>query len=113
MTNNNWVPEIMYEESEEGANNIPFIQVSEGEEMPKLLFMFESRNTGEAEPGPEGEEMPVFEWDLHQYSNMAVLKDVLRPELFDEVRVALGLQPLAEAVTAGQKITQNVRNSLE
>ena len=64
MTNNNWVPEIMYEESEEGANNIPFIQV-------------------------------------------------LRPELFDEVRVALGLQPLAEAVTAGQKITQNVRNSLE
>ena len=113
MTNNNWVPEIMYEESEEGANNIPFIQVPEGEEMPKLLLMFESRNTGEAEPGPEGEEMPVFEWDLHQYSNMAVLKDVLRPELFDEVRVALGLQPLAEAVTAGQKITQNVRNSLE
>jgi len=113
MTNNNWVPEIMYEESEEGANNIPFIQVPEDEEMPKLLFMFESRNTGEVEPGPEGEEMPVFEWDLHQYSNMAVLKDVLRPELFDEVRVALGLQPLAEAVTAGQKITQNVRNSLE
>lgn len=113
MTNNNWVPEIMYEESAEGANNIPFIQVPDDEEMPKLLFMFESRNTGEVEPGAEGQEMPVFEWDLHQYSNMAVLKDVLRPELFDEVRVALGLQPLSEAVTAGQKITQNVRNSLE
>jgi len=113
MTNNNWVPEIMYEEGSEGASNIPFIQVPEDEEMPKLLFMFESRNTGELEPGPEGEEMPVFEWDLHQYADMAILKEALRPELFDEVRVSLGLQPMAEAVEAGQKISQNVRTTLE
>ena len=113
MTNNNWVPEIMYEEGSEGASNIPFIQVPEDEEMPKLLFMFESRNTGELEPGPEGEEMPVFEWDLHQYADMAIHKEALRPELFDEVRVSLGLQPMAEAVEAGQKISQNVRTTLE
>ncbi len=111
---NNWIPEIMYEESSgEGSSNLPFIQVPKGEEMPKLLFMFESRQTDETEPGPEGENLPVYEWDLHQYANMAVLKDSLRTELYDEVRVSLGLQPMAEAVAAGQQISQNVRNTLE
>ena len=81
--------------------------------LPKLLFMFESRQTEETEPGPEGEPLPVYEWDLHQYANMAVLKEALRPELFDEVRVGLGLQPMAEAVAAGTQITQNVRTTLE
>ena len=110
----NWIPEIMYEESSgDGASNLPFIQVPQDEEMPKLLFMFESRQTEETEPGPEGEPLPVYEWDLHQYANMAVLKEALRPELFDEVRVSLGLQPMAEAVSAGQQISQNVRSTLE
>ena len=109
----NWIPEIMYEESPDAASNIPFIQVPTGEEMPKLLFMFESRQIDETEPGPDGEELPVFEWDLHQYADMAVLKDALRPELYDEVRIALGLQPMAEAVAAGSQITQNVRTTLE
>ena len=54
----NWIPEIMYEESSgEGSSNLPFIQVPKGEEMPKLLFMFESRQTDETEPGPEGEHL--------------------------------------------------------
>ena len=110
----NWIPEIMYEESSgDGASNLPFIQVPQGEEMPKLLFMFESRQTEETEPGPEGEPLPVYEWDLHQYANMAVLKEALRPALFDEVRVSLGLQPMSEAVAAGQQISQNVRNTQE
>jgi hypothetical protein len=108
----NWVPEIMYEEGQ-AASNLPFIQVPQDEEMPKLLFMFESRQTDESEPGPDGEDLPVFEWDLHQYADMAVLKDSLRPELYDEVRVALGLQTMNEAVSAGQQISQNVRNTLE
>ncbi len=110
----NWIPEIMYEESSgEGSSNLPFIQVPQGEEMPKLLFMFESRQTDESETGSDGKELPVYEWDLHQYANMAVLKDSLRSELYDEVRVSLGLQPMAEAVAAGQQISQNVRNTLE
>jgi hypothetical protein len=113
MTQKNWIPEIMYEESSDGSSNLPFIQVPAGEEMPKLLFMFESRQTEESEPGPSGEDLPVYEWDLHQYANMAVLKEALRPELFDEVRVSLGLQPMAEAVSAGQQISQNVRSTLE
>ena len=38
---NNWVPEIMYEESAEGvASNFPFIQVPKDETMPSLLYIF-------------------------------------------------------------------------
>ena len=40
-----WIPEIMYEDSEEGSSNIPFIMVPENEKMPKLLYVFESRQT--------------------------------------------------------------------
>ena len=58
----NWIPEICYEEVEDGlTSHIPFIQVPDGEEMPGMLFVFESRDTGEVEPGPEGEEMPAGE----------------------------------------------------
>ena len=73
-----WIPEILYEENPDGlSSNIPFIQVPEGEEMPKILFIFETRETGEFEPGPDGEEMPVTEMDLHQYANMITLKNNL------------------------------------
>ena len=110
----NWIPEIMYEESAEGAaSSFPFIQVPQGEAMPTLLYIFESQDTGEVEPGSEGEELPVFEWDMHQFADMAVLKNSLRPELYDEVRVSLGLEPMADATAAGQKITQNVKSNLE
>ncbi len=78
MSDSRWIPEIMYEESEDGlTSKIPFIQVPETEEMPGILFVFESRETGEFEPGPDGEEMPVTELDLHQYANMATLKEKL------------------------------------
>ena len=74
-----WVPEIMYEESEEGSSNIPFIMVPKEQEMPKMLYVFESRQTEMTEPNHEGNEVPVFEWDLHQYADMAVLKNNLSP----------------------------------
>jgi hypothetical protein len=108
-----WIPEICYEDSEEGlSSHIPFIQVPATEEMPRMLFIFESRETGETEPGPEGEELPVTELDLHQYANMAVLKERLNWIEYDNVRYALGLEPLATAATKGQKITSNVRVAL-
>lgn len=111
---NNWVPEILYEEGATGvASNFPFIQVPQGEAMPKLLYIFESQNTGEVESNEEGDELPVFEWDLHQYADMGVLKNVLRPELYDEVRVSLGLQPMEVAVNAGLEITEAVKNNLD
>ena len=108
----NWVPEIMYEESQEGNSQIPFIMVPSDEEMPKLLYIFESRETGEFEPGIDGQEVPVVQWDLHQYADMAVLKEKLNEADYDNVRLALGLESVSVASQKGKQITQNVRESL-
>lgn len=105
-----WVPEIYYEEMEEGiTSHIPFISVPEDEAMPKVLFMFESRETGEEEVGPEGHPIPILDLDLHQYGNMNTLRDNLPTLVYDQVRQALGLEPLETAVKKGEKITQAVR----
>ena len=111
MSQDNWVPEIFYEEGEDSGltSNIPFIAVPEGKEMPQLLYIFESRETGEFEPGPEGEELPVTEIDLHQYADMAILKSRLDGPSYDVVRLALGLEPLAQAAAKGHQITNNIR----
>lgn len=114
MSDRYWVPEIMYEgETEESlTSNIPFIPVPGGEEMPKILFIFESRETGETEPGPEGEELAVTEMDLHQYADMAVLKGNLDPETYDTVRLALGLEPLQDAITKGADMTYKIKEKV-
>lgn len=112
---NNWIPEIMYEDSgDEGlTSHIPFIPVPATEEMPKLLYVFESRETGEVEPGPDGEELPVTEMDLHQYADMNYLKTRLDLETYDKVRSALGLEPMGSAVSKGRQITNNIRENLK
>ena len=108
-----WFPEITYEEIDDGiSSNIPFINVPFEEEMPKFLFVFESRETGEYEFGSSGEKLPIVEMDLHQYADMLILKNGLRPELYDEVRKCLGLEPVKKAAAAGRKITDNVRKNL-
>ena len=109
-----WIPEIMYEESDEGiSSHIPFIMVPSDQEMPQLLYVFESRDTGETEPGAEGEELPVVQWDLHQYADMAVLKEKLTLVEYDNIRFALGLQPIKNAAIEGSRITDNIRRKLE
>ena len=81
--------------------------------MPNLLYMFESRDTGEKEPGLEGEEVPVFEWDLHQYADMAILKNGLSIDVYDQVRECLGLEPLLVAAEKGAKIGSKVKQNLD
>ena len=109
-----WIPEILYEETDDGlTSKIPFVSVPETEEMPKLLYVFESRDTGEFEPGPDGEELPVSEITLHQYVDMGYLKEKLIPLEYENVRWALGLGPYAEAVKKGQEITHNIRQKFE
>ena len=109
-----WIPEIMYEEVEDGlSSHIPFVPVPKGEQMPTLLYVFESRETGEFEPGPEGEDLPVTEMDLHQYADLAVLKSSFDEQSYDAIRKALGLEPLRVAAEKGSKITGNVRGKLE
>ena len=110
----NWFPEIMYEDDEGGmTSKIPFIMVPKEEHMPKILFMFESRETGEFEPGTDGEPMPIVEMDLHQYADMAALKTGLTVDVYNQVRKCLGLKPLDEAVEAGKKITNNIRKNIK
>ena len=44
----NWIPEIMYEDDANGmTSKIPFIMVPDNQTMPEVLFIFESRETGE------------------------------------------------------------------
>ena len=111
--NNHWIPEICYEESEEGiTSNIPFINVPPEEVMPKVVFIFESKDTGEVEPGTDGSDLPVYEMNLHQYADMAILKEGLSPLEYDNVRKVLGLEPLMTAIQKGKKITDSVRKSV-
>jgi len=114
LSNNSWIPEIMYEEGEgEGmTSHIPFIPVPAGQTMPILLYVFESRETGEFEPGPDGEELPVTEMDLHQYADMNKLKENLDFATYDKVRNALGLEPMRQAADKGAQITDNIRKNL-
>jgi hypothetical protein len=113
MSTQNWIPEIMYEDDDNGmTSKIPFIMVPQTEEMPKILFMFESRDTGEFEPGPVGEQLPIVDMELHQYADMVHLKKGLTPELYDQVRLCLGLEPLNHAVTKGVTITERIRQNI-
>lgn len=110
----NWIPEIYYEENEDGVtSHIPFIAVPADQEMPKVLFMFESRETGEEEVGLDGEPLPIFDLDLHQYANMNTLRDNLPTDIYDTIRQALGLEPLAQATEKGKQITDNIREKVE
>tara|TARA_B100001057_G_C22841635_1_gene947317 strand:+ start:1986 stop:2324 length:339 start_codon:yes stop_codon:yes gene_type:complete len=110
----NWIPEICYEEDANGlSSHIPFIQVPNGKEMPKMLFVFESRETGEYEPGEDGSPLPIYDMDLHQYADMSSLKKKLSPETYDQVREALGLEPLSTAISKGKEISGKVRKNLE
>ena len=110
----NWIPEIMYEDDANGmTSKIPFVMVPASKKMPEILFIFESRETGEFEPGSDGEALPIVEMDLHQYADMAVLKNSLSAIDFDKVRISLGLEPLLKAAAMGSKITNKIRKNLE
>ena len=114
MSTNNWIPEIVYEDDENGmTSKIPFIMVPPDEQMPKIIFMFESRETGEFEPDIEGNPLPIVDMELHQYADMLYLKKGLSSEVYDMVRNCLGLQPLKTAANAGSNITNKIRENLE
>lgn len=106
----NWIPEIVYEE---GEGQLPFIHVPPEQDDPKLLFIFVSHQTGEFEPGPDGEEVPVLEMDLKQFVDLSLLKSGLTEQEYDKVRSILGLEPLRQAAEKGKKITQSVREKIE
>jgi hypothetical protein len=105
----NWIPEIVYEE---GEGQLPFIHVPTGQDDPKLLFILISHQTGEFEPGSEGEDVPILEMDLKQFVDISSLKAGLTEQEYDKVRSVLGLEPLRQAVEKGKKITQTIREKV-
>ena len=108
----NWIPEIVYEESEGGGSQIPFIHVPPDQEDPKMIFIFISRQTGDFEPGFDGEEVPVINMDLKQFVDLSHLKNGLSEQEYDKVRSILGLEPLRQAVEKGKQITQSIREKI-
>jgi len=108
-----WVPEIMYEEYDEDSisGGLPFIQVPKDKEMPDILFMFGSTETGEYEPDLDGEPQPIMEMELFQYANMQYLKDELDADTYDKVRIILGLEPLSVATKLGMQKSEKILNT--
>jgi len=77
-----------------------------------MLFIFVAHQTGEFEPGSEGEDVPVIDMDLKQFVDLGLLKTGLNEQEYDKVRSVLGLEPLRQAVEKGKKITQAVRENV-
>jgi len=69
--------------------------------------------TGEFEPDLEGEPQPIMEMELFQYANMHYLKQELTPQVYDQVRVCLGLEPLATATAKGKEQSKKILNTSE
>jgi len=104
----NWIPEILYSED----SSIPFIDVPEDQENPKILYIFLNRRTGETEPGMDGEEVPVVDMELRQFVDLSVLKSGLSEEEYNKARRLLGLEDLKSASEKGKKLTDKIRTNL-
>lgn len=103
-TRTQWIPNIFYEEDENGlAGGYPFIEVPRDKDMPNCLFI-----CGIRELDTKVDEAFEKEAEMYSYGNMSVLKEKLPPALFDEVRIALGLKPLHEAVSVADKMLESV-----
>jgi hypothetical protein len=109
--NSKWIPEIYYEDYGKGEESltggIPFINVPSENNMPKIIFIYESRDLSEHDEEIEKEII------LHSYANMLELKEKLDIETYDKVRNALGLEPLKKAEDLGRKINEKISVNLE
>ena len=110
-----WLPEICYEDYGESqiTNGLPFITIPNDKEMPNVLFFFGTKETGEFEPGPDGEEQPIVEMELYQFGCMKYLQENLDSVTFDKVRTALGLLPLQEARIKGKEQAASQASSIQ
>ena len=102
------IPILYYEDEGDAANPIPYIPVGQHDLWPVVLFVQEYRESGEFEPDSEGNPSPICDMYMHKYIDEAHLKERLTPELYDEVRVAMGLDPINKARAKGQELLSRV-----
>lgn len=98
-----WTPEIMYEERPDGfTQGFPFIEVPKEKSMPTALFICEIKQA----------EDDMKDMAMHMFANMTSLKSLLDEEVYDKVRVSLGLKPLKEAIELGKEINKKVEKNI-
>lgn len=109
------IPILYYEEPAPGepANPIPYIEVALDEEMPKVLFISEYKETGEFEVDTGMGSQPIWDMMIHKYVDLDHLQKVVKPKVFDQIRVALGMKPLKEARKAGKPMLDKVLQNAE
>lgn len=103
------IPVILYETEEQA---LPYIEVEKDDDMPPVLFIQEYKHTGEIEPDDQGNEQPIVDMTVHMYADMEFLSNKLTPEMYDDVRVAMGLKPLQQAREEGQKVLDKVYSNV-
>ena len=112
-----WVPEIVYEEYEETetglTNGLPFIACPENKEMPGILFFLGTHETGDFEPDIEGNPQPIVEVEVSQYAAMKDLEEELSEEVYDQIRIALGLETKLKARKKGIETSKKMLETLE
>ena len=112
-----WVPEIVYEEYEETetglTNGLPFIACPENKEMPGILFFLGTHETGDFEPDIEGNPQPIVEVEVYQYACMKYLEEELSEEVYDQIRIALGLETKLKARKKGIETSKKMLETLE
>lgn len=108
------LPIILYEEPKPGepANPIPYVEIGLNEEMPKVLFISEYKETGEFEPSAEGT-AAIVDMIIHKFVDLEHLQKVLDSKTNDKIRVALGMKPLKEAQKKGQNILSKVMSNAQ
>jgi hypothetical protein len=108
------IPELIYQTDLKGKviSPIPYIETTQTDPMPIMLFVEEAFNTGEFEVGDGGTAEPIFEFEVRQFLDMRAVKEVLTTEEFDRVRVALGMDKSEEAKRKGEEMIKRIEESL-
>lgn len=109
------LPIILYEEPKPGepANPIPYIEIKKDEQMPKILFISEYKETGEFEPDTNVGTVAIVDMLIHKFVDLEHLKDKLDEQTYDKIRVSLGMKPLKEAQALGQPILDKALKAAE
>ena len=117
MSNTKWIPNIYYEENKDGiTGGLPFIDVPYGRSMPGCLFICEAKDYKDlSQETKDNLDLEHLEKEIvvHSYANMTILKQKLSPALFDDVRLAIGLQPLQTALLEGAKKTYEIQKNID